>query len=307
MDYETQQVRVALSGTPLLVMEEGEEEDLTPFVELCRMAARLFKENLAIIGWFIGLSALILLGLIFFFSVASWVAGNQWIGLLISLPLLLFVAAPVISLATHRLAMTIWDEGQANAPDCLRYAAKNLTEAISIFWQSVYYDADLLFRLIISVFPSVLAGMAVFTVLNTFKVESAYSWGIVVALAMVGMMLAFYIWHRARRILTFLPTFNAFEKIDGQSGYWGIRCELMYHWLGKKRYVATLNIALLTALPIMLVWGGLSALIVSLWLPPLVTAYLLVLFPFTVRLAGVLWYGIVAAGYYRYNFIPEPI
>ena len=307
MDYETQQVRVALSGTPLLVMEEGDEEDFTPFVDLCRMAARLFKENLTVIGWFIGLSVLILLGIIFFFSVASWMVGNQWIGLLISLPLLLFVGAPVISLAKHRLALNIWDEGQASPLDAFRYAADNLTEAIAIFWQSVYYDADLLFRLTISVAPSVLAGLAVISVLNEFKVQSAYSWGVMVSAVMIGLMLAFYVWHRARRILTFLPAFNAFEKIDGQSGYWGIRCELMYHWLTKKRYIATLNIALLAALPIILVSGGLLALIISLWLPPLVTVYLLVLLPFTVRLAGNLWYDIMAAGYYRYNFIPEPI
>ena len=307
MDYETQRVRVALSGTPLLVMEEGGEEDFTPFVELCRMAVRLFKENLAVIGWFIGLAALILLGVIFFFSLASWIVGNQWIGLLIALPALLFGAAPIISLAKHRLALTIWDEGQANPLDALRYAARNLSEANAVFWRAIYFDADLVFRLIISIAPSVLAGLAVYSILKHNEFESAASWGTMVSATMIGLMLVFYIWRRARRILTFLPPFNAYEKIDGQSGYWGIRYELMYHWLDKKRYAATLNIALLTVLPVMLVWGGLAALIAGMGPPPLVAAYLAVLFPFTVRLAGVLWYDIVAAGYYRYNFIPEPV
>lgn len=307
MDYETQRVRVALSGTPLLVMEEGGEEDVTPFIELCRMAGGLFRENLAMIGCFIGLSVLILLGIIFFYSFVGWLAANQWIALAVCAPFLLLGAAPVISLAARRLALNIWDEGRADPLDCYKYAAKNFSEALSLFWNSVYYDADLLFRLLISVVPSALAGLAVHTSLSTYNVESASSWGAAVAVIMIGMLLFFHIWGRARRILTFLPAFNAFEKIDGQSGHWGIRCELMYHWLNKRRYASGLNLALLAALPVMAVWGGLAALIISWRLPPLVTAYLLLLLPFALRLAGVLWYDIVAAGYYRYNFIPEPV
>ncbi len=306
MDYETQQVRVALSGTPLLVMEEGEEE-FTPFVDLCRTAARLFRENLTVVGWFIGLSILILLGVIFLFSLVSWLTESQGIGLALSLPPLLLLAAPVISLAGRHLALSIWDEGQARPLEALKYAAANLPEAAALFWRSRYYDADLLFRLLISVAPSVLAGLALYAILKEAGAPGARSWGITLAGVMIGLMLLYYIWPRARRILTFLPAFNAYEKIDGQSGHWGFRCELMYHWLGRKQYAAALNLALLAALPILLTWSGLAALILSLRLPPLLAAYLLVLLPFTARLAGTLWYDIAAAGYYRYNFIPEPV
>jgi hypothetical protein len=304
MDYETQQVRVALSGTPLLVMEDG-DEDFTPFADLCRLAARLFQENLVTVGWFALWSTLILLGVIFFFSLVSWLSGNQWIGLVVTLPVLLLGAAPVLSLARRRLALNIWDEGQAKPLEALEYAAKNLPEAMSLFWRSLYYEADLLFRLAISIGPAVLAGMAVHSVLGAAETGSAKAWGVATAGLMIGLMLTFYVWPRARRVLTFLASFNAYEKIDGQSGHWGLRCELMYHWLNRQRYAAALNLALLASLAIIAAWGVPAALILSFGPPPLIAAYLLVLLPFAVRLAVTLWYDIVAAGFYRYNFIPE--
>lgn len=307
MDYETQQVRVALSGTPLLVMEEGGEEDFTPMIELGHMAARLYKDNILTAGWFLGLSILILVGVTFIFSLTSWVTGNQWLGLALALVVLLFVAAPIISLAKYRLALAIWDDGDASPLEAFKYAATNLGEASAIFWQSMIYEADLLARLIISIAPATLAGKAVYVVLNYNEVASAFSWSVFVAVAIGGLMVSGYIWPRARRQLTFLSPFCAFEKIDGQSGFWRLRFELMYYWLAKKRYASSLNLALLLSFPIIFMWTMLTALVVYLWLPPLITAYLVVLFPFSLRLAAILWYNILAAGYYRYNFIPEPI
>ncbi len=286
--------------------------------EIFRQAGRLLLANLGNAGWAVGGYFLVALALLAVPAVTVKVSGNAWPAVLADLLILVLLVVPLARLTLCHLALNIWDDGEASLIEALTYARGNYLAALSMAWRGLLYEGELWLRFLACMLPGAALGSMFYFIPPHLGYQVDLDWIILGAVLLTIGLALYYLWGQARRVATFLYSFNAFEDIEGESafgadivekrfGFWRSRFARMYHHLDREPFSGALNRPLAVIVFVGLIWGGLAALIVSYRMPPLATAYVLGLGPLGIRFLASFWYTIVAAGYFRAYLVPGTV